>query len=383
MTTPVLLSCQFGAAYGGVQHSLLDLVKHLDRQRFKPIVLCAPEGGVSQLAAREQAQVHTVGAGQFWRYSHKRPLGTCIDLATVAREIVRLARTEGVRVVHAFDGMVFFAAALAQQQLKDLRVIWLDCGFNLYRYHFRLVMRWCFPRAARVAAISQVRLQQLLAEGLDPAKAAVMPLGTDFHLQTLAPSSQMAQKGQEALRIGIVGRFVPIKNFELFLQAAQLVAKRHPRVQFVIVGSQGLFPAEVAYYQSLLRLVDELGLREQVLFHEPVENLATLLNTFDVLACSSHLETFGRTLIEAMALGKPVVATAVGAIPEVVKDGETGFLVAPGDVAGFAARLNQLIENAELRAQLGRCGHQRVLQHFDVRTVARRWEQLYAELLAA
>jgi glycosyltransferase involved in cell wall biosynthesis len=154
-------------------------------------------------------------------------------------------------------------------------------------------------------------------------------------------------------------------------------------VQFVIVGSQGLFPAEIAYYQSLLHLVDELELREQVLFHEPVENLAALLNTFDVLACSSHLETFGRTLIEAMALGKPVVATAVGAIPEVVKDGETGFLVAPGDAAGFAARLNQLIEDAELRAQLGRCGHQRVLQHFDVRTVARRWEQLYAELLAA
>jgi len=377
MPIPVLLSCQFGAAYGGVQHSMLDLVKHLDRQRFKPIVLCAPEGGISQLVAREQAQVRNVGSGQFWRYSHKRPLGTCIDLVIVAREIVRLARTEGVRLVHAFDGMVFFAAALAQQQLKDLRVIWLDCGFNLYRYHFRLVMRWCFPRAARVAAISQVRVQQLLAEGLDPAKAAVMPLGTDFHLQTLAPPRQ------EEFRIGIVGRFVPIKNFELFLRAAQLVAARHPRVQFVIVGSQGLFPAEVAYYQSLLRLMDELGLQGRVIFHEPVENLAMLLNTFDVLACSSHLETFGRTLIEAMALAKPVVATAVGAIPEVVKDGETGFLVAPGDVTGFAARLNQLIEDAELRNRLGQGGHQRVLQHFDVRAVVRRWEQLYGELLAA
>jgi glycosyltransferase involved in cell wall biosynthesis len=273
--------------------------------------------------------------------------------------------------------MVFCAATLARQQCRDLRIIWLDSGFNLYRAHFRLVMRWCFPRAARVAAVSRVRVQQLLAEGLDPAKAAVMPLGTDFHLQPLAPSSP-----HDTLRIGIVGRLVPIKNFEMFLRAAQLVAARHPRVQFVIVGGQGLFPDEIAYYQSLLRLVDELGLRERVIFHEPVEHLAALLNTFDILACTSHLETFGRTLIEAMALSKPVVATAVGAIPEVVKDGETGFLTVPDDAADFAARLNQLIEDAALRARLGRRGHERVLQHFDVRLVARRWEQTYAELLA-
>src|SRR6185295_14045458 len=165
MAIPILLSCQSSVAYGGVQHSLLDLVKHLDRQRFRPIVLCSPEGGIPQMAAHEQAQVRTVGSGKYWRYSYKYPFGTCLDVATVAREIVRLAHSEGVRVVHAFDGMVFFAATLARQYVKDLRVIWLDCGFNLYRYHFRVVMRWCFPRAARVAAISQARVEQLLAEG--------------------------------------------------------------------------------------------------------------------------------------------------------------------------------------------------------------------------
>lgn len=377
MPTPILLSCQFSAAYGGVGHSLLDLARHLDRQQFRPIVLCTPEGGLPQMAARAQAQIHTVGAGQYWRYSLKHPFGTCLDITRVAREIVRLARSEGVRVVHAFDGMVFFAATLAQQYVKDLRVIWLDSGFNLYRYHFRLVMRWCFPRAARVTTTTQIRLRQLLAEGLQPAKAAVVPLGTDFHLRPLpAPS-------HKALRIGIIGRLVPIKNFELFLRAAQLVAARHAQVQFVIVGGQGLFPEEIAYYHNLLALVDELGLRERVLFHEPLENVAPLLNSFDVLACSSHLETFGRTLIEAMALRKPVVATAVGGIPEVVKDGETGLLVPPNDVTAFAARLNQLIADAELRATLGQRGYERVLQHFDVRMIARRWEQLYHEVLAA
>src|SRR5581483_10326665 len=127
--------------------------------------------------------------------------------------------------------------------------IWLDSGFNLYRYHFRVVMRWCFPHAARVTTTTQVRLRQLLDEGLEPAKAAVVPLGTDFHLRPLPAQSH------ETLRIGIIGRIVPIKNFELFLHAAQLVAARHAQVQFVIVGGQGLFAEDIAYYHSLLALV--------------------------------------------------------------------------------------------------------------------------------
>src|SRR5205085_2273353 len=106
-----------------------------------------------------------------------------------------------------------------------------------------------------------------------------------------------------------------------------------------------------------------------------------VLKTFDILVCTSHLETFGRVLIEAMALCKPVVATAVGGIPEVVTDGEVGYLVAPGDAAAMAEKLSRLIEDHELRAELGRKGYERILQRYDIRTLTRRWEQIYDGLL--
>ncbi|HQR35521.1 MAG TPA: hypothetical protein PLK30_22470, partial [Blastocatellia bacterium] len=114
MTTPILLACQHTGAFGGVQHTLLDLVKHINRETFEPIVICSPGGELPKLLAAQKVRVRTVGQGEYLRYSTKQPFGTVRDLLAVTREILRLARKEGVRVVHAFDGMLFFAASLAK-----------------------------------------------------------------------------------------------------------------------------------------------------------------------------------------------------------------------------------------------------------------------------
>jgi glycosyltransferase involved in cell wall biosynthesis len=381
MATPILFACQFSSAYGGVQHSMLDIVRNIDRSRFDPIVLCAPGGELPGLLAKAKVRVRTVGVGKYWRYSPRYPIGTLRDVFAVAREIVRVARTEDVRIVHTFDGMVFFAASLAKLYLADLKIIWLDCGFNLYRYHFRVVMRWCFKRAAHVVTITRIRLEQLLSEGLELSKSAVIPCGTDFHLLPSASSHPKCSDQCQTVRVGIVGRIVPIKNFELFLTAARMVADAHPNVRFSVVGSRGLFGPELEYYERVMRLTQTLNLTDRITFHSPVEDLSQLINTFDVLVSSSHLETFGRTLIEAMALSKPVVATAVGGIPEVVADGEVGFLVPAGDAVAMAENINKLVADAKLRETMGRKGYERVMKLYDIRMLAREWEQLYETLL--
>lgn len=380
MATAILFSCQFASGQGGVAHSMLDIVRHIDRTRFRPLVLCAPEGEVPEFAAAAQAKVYTAGRGKFWCYSPRWPLGTVRDIFTVTRAIIRLAKTEDVRIVHTFDGMVFFAASLAHLFVPELKVIWLDAGFNLYKFYFRVVMRWCFRRAACVATGTRIRRSQQLADGLDPARSAVVPYGTDFHWRSAAELAAVPRGSK--LRVGIVGRIVPIKNFELFLQAARLVADRHPETEFVIMGTKGHFADELAYYQSIVALTARLGLTRHVVFHTtPVPDLAPVLNTFDIVVCSSHLETFGRVLVEAMALSKPVVATAVGGILEVVTDGEVGFLVPPNDAPALAEKIAQLLADAELRATMGRQGHARVLRHFDIQTLTRKWEQMYESLL--
>lgn len=381
MATKILFSCQFSTAFGGVQHAMLDIVKHIDKTRFHPLVLCSPEGELPAMAAKEGAEVHTVGEGRFWRYSLRYPLGTIRDVMTVSREIIRLAREEDIRIVHTFDGMVFFAASLARLFVKNMKVIWLDSGFNLYPYHFRVVMHWCFKRAALVTTTTSIRQKQHFSEGLDPAKSAVTPLGTDFHLRRPPHNGSSVCCQRKATRIGIVGRIVPIKNFELFLRSARLVANKHPESEYLIVGGKGLFGEELDYYLQIVALTKMLNLEDRVKFLDPVEDLSPLLDSFDILVCSSHIETFGRTLVEAMALSKPVVATRVGGIPEVVADGETGFLVTANDAEAMADRINQLIEDDQLRATTGRKGYERILSRFDVRTVTRNWERIYDRLL--
>lgn len=378
MPTPIILACQHTGAFGGVQHTLLDLAKHINREQFEPIVICSPGGELPHLLAKHGIRAQTVGKGEFLRYSSGQPFGTMRDLMAVTREILRLVRQEGVRVIHTFDGMLFFAASLAKLFQPNLKIIWLDSGFNLYPYHFRVVMKWCFKHAAMVAAVTDIRRRQLLAEGLDAAKSAVFPCGTDFHLK---PQPSVAAGSRDEFRVGIVGRVVPIKNFELFLQAARIVADKHPHVRFQIVGQQGFLESDLEYSLFIERLIQQLNLTELVSFQPPVEDLSPVLDGFDVLVSSSHIETFGRTLVEAMAMAKPIVATAVGGVPEVVADGEVGFLVPAGDANALAEKINLLVEDAQLRETMGRNGLQRVLERFDVRAITRRWEQTYESLL--
>lgn len=381
MATPIILTCQHTGAFGGVQHTLLDIAKHIDRQKFEPIVICSPGGELPRLLAEQNIRVQAVGKGEYLRYSSGQPFGTLRDLFAVTREIIRLAKKEEVQVIHTFDGMLFFAASLARLFQPQLKVIWLDSGFNLYPLHFRLVMKWCFKRAAMVAAVTGIRRGQLLEEGLEESKSAVFHCGTDFHLrpQVANPFAETDSKG--SFRVGIVGRLVPIKNFELFLQAARIIADKHAHVRFHIVGQPGFLESDLEYFRQIEAQMQRLKLTELITFHQPVEDLSPILAGFDVLVSSSHIETFGRTLVEAMALSKPIVATKVGGVPEVVADGEVGFLVPAGNVGAFAESICRLVEDSELRDTMGRNGLQRVLERFDVRAITRRWEQTYESLL--
>lgn len=381
MPIPIIFCCQHSGAFGGVQHTMLDIVKHINRDRFEPIVICSPGGELPEMLARLNARVCAVGAGEYLRFSTWQPIGTIRDLLAIAREIIRLAREEGVRLVHAFDGMLFFAASLATLVQPDLKVIWLDSGFNLYPRHFRVLMKLCFKRAALVAAVTGIRREQLIEEGLNEAKSAVFHCGTDFHLRPQASAPSAFAASPDTFRVGIVARIVPIKNFELFLQSARIVADKHAHVRFHIVGSKGFLESDLEYFQRIEALIRSLNLSDLVSFHEPVEDLSPILGRFDLLVSSSHIETFGRTLVEAMAMSKPVVATEVGGVPEVVADGEVGYLVPPGDAEAMAEKICRLIEDAELREAIGRNGRKRVLELFDIRAIIRRWEQTYQDLL--
>lgn len=175
--------------------------------------------------------------------------------------------------------------------------------------------------------------------------------------------------------ISIVGRLQAVKAHEIFLAAARKVLAARPDAQFWIVGDgelRGELEAIVAR-TGLTRAVSFLGYRSDVV---------QLLAKTDVAVCASHYEAFPRAVLEALVLERPMVATSVGGIPEIVIDGETGLLVPPRDPEALSAAVLQLLEDRELARRLASAGRRFVSQRYSLESHASAFAALYREAVA-
>lgn len=181
------------------------------------------------------------------------------------------------------------------------------------------------------------------------------------------------------MRVSIVANLLPVKDHETFLRMARELHDRlGSEIEFLVIGGDiggaGRLP-------TLRRFASELGIGSKVLFLGPRRDVDRLLAKVDVLVCSSTVEPFGRCLIEAMAVGRPVVATRVGGIPEVVTDGVTGFLVEPGDYVAMARAVERLLTNKDLWNKMAQAAARDVAVRFSANVHARKIRQIYENLL--
>jgi glycosyltransferase involved in cell wall biosynthesis len=236
----------------------------------------------------------------------------------------------------------------------------------------------------RIIAISDSQRRELseryrVARG---SKFAVVPLGLD-----LAPFAEVpAVPPQNGIRselgigsgetvVGIVGRLTAIKNHVMFLDAARLAIDRAPagvNFRFLVVGG-GDLEEEIREYAG--------ALGNRVLFAGWRRDLAAVYAACDVVALTSNNEGTPVAVIEALASGRPVVATNVGGVSDVLERGRLGLLVPPGDASQFADALVQLVADARLKADLVAGGRASVLERFSIETLTRRVDALYTGLL--
>jgi glycosyltransferase involved in cell wall biosynthesis len=179
--------------------------------------------------------------------------------------------------------------------------------------------------------------------------------------------------------VGVVGRLSPEKGIEWFLAAAALVARGEPNVGFAVVGDAVL--GDVDYARRLARMVRELGLGERTLLTGFAERAADVMRALDLVVVPSDAEPFGRVTIEAMASGKPVVATKTGGSPEIVIDWETGLLVPPRDPAAIAEAVLRLLRQPGMAASMGAEGRRQATERFSIEEHGRTIRRLYEGLL--
>jgi glycosyltransferase involved in cell wall biosynthesis len=180
---------------------------------------------------------------------------------------------------------------------------------------------------------------------------------------------------EDALVVSTIGALHPRKSHELFIDAAKVIAAAEPRARFMIIGEGELLGELEAYARAR-------GVERQLMFTGVRDDVARLLAATDVYVKPGVLEGFiGITVLEALSLGKPVVAFDTEDVKLALSDGETGLIVPNGDVPALADRILYLLRNPAIGAQLGQAGQQLVMERFDFGVLARRLEDFYQNVL--
>lgn len=294
------------------------------------------------------------------------------------RPLVRLLREERVDVIHAHKfGSNLWASLIGR--LAGVPVIvahehtWSFQG-DLKR---QLLDRHVIGRLATVVlTVSQKDRERMISiERLPPEKVVhvpngIIPLptsGADVRAELGVPADAPLVVAVAVLRAQ--------KALHVLVRAAEIVHRALPEARFVIVG-------EGPERTALVALSRELGLDATVLFAGHRTDVGDVLAAADVVASSSAYEGSPLALMEALGAGKPVVATAVGGVPEIVRDGIEGRLVPPGDPEALAGALLELLRDPELRERMGAAGRLRQQTEFDVHVMVKRLEALYERLFA-
>lgn len=346
---------------GGGQLSLLALMKHL--QGCAPRCLC-PGGGALEAALRREG----IPCEQL-----EFPPLRLRAVPQVWRELRQLRRrAKAAALLHANSSRAMFYAGLAGRR-AGVPVLWhvriADAEGNWDRFLGGL--------ARRIAVNSQATRRRFAGSGLED-KVRVVYNGEDLEPYARADGTALRRELGGRPLIGMVGRLSAEKDHETFLQAAARVAGSWPQARFVLVGEDPE-PGQPRR-RALEQLAGRLGLEGQVVFTGARQDIPALMAALDLLVHCAHRESFGRVLVEAMAAAKPVVATAVGGIPEVV--GECGLLVPEGDAAEVARAVESLLADAEAARHLGQAGQRRVRARFSIEAHVAQVEALYEEIWA-
>lgn len=219
------------------------------------------------------------------------------------------------------------------------------------------------------------RQRYLNGFGLAPEKVVTIRAGIDFAdpgLRSL-PRNRMSKN----FVIGLVGRFSPIKAHGIFFAAARKIAATLPNAQFIVAG----YPAEYTL-DDVKRLAQANGVADRCEFFGPVENIYEIISRFDLAVISSTgSEALPRVLLEYLAVGKPVVATAVGAVPEILNQAQCGWLVPPGDALGLARGCLTAYEERERLKTMGARGADFARREFDLDQQVTKTEKFLERLV--
>lgn len=383
------------AALGGGEIALANLVRWLDSDKIKPIVVLASQGPlVGRLSAIADTHVIPLSPRVVTHSKDKLGISTLFRLGDALRifiYICRLAsfiRANKIDMVHT-NSLKADIIGGAAARLAGRAVIWhvrdrIEDDYlpkrvvRVFRWLSRVMPNYVIANSE--ATLRTLRLGKCVRGTSIPSGLEIRRRTAVVHDGTGSAAFAEPKSSRSQYRVGLVGRISPWKGQHIFIQAAALVKKRFPEAMFSIIGA-ALF-GETRYDQEVRRLPGQLGIQENVEFCGFRNDIQNAIAELDLLVHASTIgEPFGQVIIEAMAAGKPVIATNGGGVPEIVENGRTGILVPMADAEAMAAAICQILSDPLKAKAMGMRARQRVADRFTIEQTARRVEAVYAELL--
>jgi len=354
---------------GGTERQVVNLVKNHDRSRFEVHLACFRRAG----PLLREVDNSDVALSEY-------PITTLPSLKTLAQQgrFIRYLRAHRIRVVHSFG---FYANIFAIPAARIAGVALVvasirDTGDHLTRAQKALQKSVC--RAAdRVLVNAQAVRDVLVDAGYDPKRITIIRNGIDVDRFNGLPSdpgvrASLGLPGAGPL-VAVFARLNRLKGLEYFLDAAALLVNRFEHARFLIVGDS----ISSEYREELEMRARALGLGERIVFAGFRDEIPQLLSEVTISVLPSLSEGLSNVVLEAMAAGVPVVATAVGGTKELIEDGVSGLLVPPRDASALAQAIGSLLADPERGARIGRAGREAARERFSLQSTVEQTERLY------
>jgi len=368
-----ITSTPFGI--GGVENLLISMAENYNKERYK-FIFC----NIFTLNGREQnfpKSLQDIGVETICLFGNGYR-----DVLPILFKLIKIIRKKEIDIVHTWMFHSNFLGQLAAFFSRvPVRIISRQYKDFLYLYKGKkeqIIDLISSKLCNHVIACSEgVKGQLINIEHIHPDKVSVIYNSVDLKKMFIAGDIGNKLKEQYNLNsnivIGIVSRLVSRKGHIYLLEAIKTIKTKYSNIKLLFVG-------DGSFRDELVRLTHSYLLEKDVIFLRFREDIPQLLSIMDIVAQPSLEEGFGITIIEAMAMSKPVVGSKVGGIPEIIEDGITGILVPPADVEALASAIADLIECPEKRREFGIAGRVRVEKKFTVEKMIKNYEKVYEKM---
>jgi glycosyltransferase involved in cell wall biosynthesis len=358
---------------GGVEIATLRMAA-LTNQRFRNVAFCLPDA--HELHTRfEDIGVETI--------SYQAPEPSLRHAGKYYKESLPIARALKqlkADIVHFAEEKAAYHCSLAAK-LAGVKLI---CHLRVSNPRLSLRQRLCLRPVHSFIFVSQ-EARQTFAIALPEKKTRVIYDAVEVPGEDTGESNISVRREFEipieSLIVGMVARVSPQKDYGTLADAAAKILQRHPDTRFFIVGDNSLVDLNRQHYEEVSKQLSTLGITKSFLFTGHREDVPRLISAMDICVLSTHKEGFPLSILEMMAMRKPVIATSVGGIPEIVRPGINGYLHQHGNSQELAEAIMTLIESPEKTKRMGLAAYEEVKKNYARDTYIENISKAYLEAI--